>query len=293
MKRTVLLTVLMMVAGLIFAQQKPAYVIFNNKGEKVDYGKMVSTLKGADIVFFGELHNNPIAHWLEFQIAKDLYAAKKKDLVIGAEMFESDNQLIIDEYFKDFISTRSFEDECRLWPNYKTDYKPILEFARKNGVKLVATNIPRRYASMVAKGGFDALKKLSPEAKKYIAPLPINYDPNLPCYKNMLKMPAHMKGMMGPAMNPNFPKAQAIKDATMAHFILVNLKKGQLFYHFNGAYHSDDHQGIVWYIKTQDKTKKVFTISTVQQSDLSKIDDDTKKKADFIIVVPEDMTTTY
>ena len=293
MKRTVLFTVLMMVAGLIFAQQKPAYVIFNNQGEKVDYEKMLNALKGADIVFFGELHNNPIAHWLELQVAKDLYAAKKKDLVMGAEMFEADNQLIIDEYFKDFISTRSFEDECRLWPNYKTDYKPILEFARKNGVKLVATNIPRRYASMVAKGGFDALKKLSPEAKKYIAPLPINYDPNLPCYKNMLKMPAHMKGMMGPAMNPNLPRAQAIKDATMAHFILANLKKGQLFYHFNGAYHSDDHQGIVWYIKTQDKTKKVVTISTVQQSDLSKIDDDTKKKADFIIVVPEDMTTTY
>ena len=293
MKRTVLFTVLMMVAGLIFAQQKPAYVIFNNQGEKVDYEKMLNALKGADIVFFGELHNNPIAHWLELQVAKDLYAAKKKDLVMGAEMFEADNQLIIDEYFKDFISTRSFEDECRLWPNYKTDYKPILEFARKNGVKLVATNIPRRYASMVAKGGFDALKKLSPEAKKYIAPLPINYDPNLPCYKNMLKMPAHMKGMMGPAMNPNLPRAQAIKDATMAHFILANLKKGQLFYHFNGAYHSDDHQGIVWYIKTQDKTKKVVTISTVQQSDLSKIDDETKKKADFIIVVPEDMTTTY
>ena len=293
MKRTVLFTVLMMVAGLIFAQQKPAYVIFNNQGEKVDYEKMLNALKGADIVFFGELHNNPIAHWLELQVAKDLYAAKKKDLVIGAEMFEADNQLIIDEYFKDFISTRSFEDECRLWPNYKTDYKPILEFARKNGVKLVATNIPRRYASIVAKGGFDALKKLSPEAKKYIAPLPINYDPNLPCYKNMLKMPAHMKGMMGPAMNPNLPRAQAIKDATMAHFILANLKKGQLFYHFNGAYHSDDHQGIVWYIKTQDKTKKVVTISTVQQSDLSKIDDETKKKADFIIVVPEDMTTTY
>ncbi len=293
MKRTVLFTVLMMIAGVIFAQQKPAYVIFNNQGEKVDYEKMLNALKGADIVFFGELHNNPIAHWLELQVAKDLYVAKKKDLVMGAEMFEADNQLIIDEYFKDFISTRSFEDECRLWPNYKTDYKPILEFARKNGVKLVATNIPRRYASMVAKGGFDALKKLSPEAKKYIAPLPINYDPNLPCYKNMLKMPAHMKGMMGPAMNPNLPRAQAIKDATMAHFILANLKKGQLFYHFNGAYHSDDHQGIVWYIKTQDKTKKVVTISTVQQSDLSKIDDETKKKADFIIVVPEDMTTTY
>jgi len=293
MKRTILFTVLMVVAGVIFAQEKPAYLIFNGQGEKVDYSTMVSALKKADIVFFGELHNNPIAHWLELQVAKDLYEVKKKDLVMGAEMFEADNQLIINEYFKGIINTRSFEDECRLWPNYKTDYKPLLEFAKENGVKLVATNIPRRYASVVAKGGFKALEKLSAEAKKYIAPLPINYDPNLPCYKNMLKMPAHVKGMMGPAMNPNFPKAQAIKDATMAHFILKNLKPGQMFYHFNGAYHSDNHQGIVWYIKTQDKSKKVLTISTVQQKDITKLADDNKNKADFIIVVPEDMTTTY
>jgi uncharacterized iron-regulated protein len=293
MKKVVLFSLFAVFAGILFAQPKPAYVIYNNKGEQVDYGKMLSALKSADIVFFGELHNNPIAHWLELQVAKDLYAAKKKDLIIGAEMFEADNQLIIDEYFEDLISKRSFEEECRLWPNYKTDYKPILEFAKKNKIKLVATNIPRRYASMVAKGGFDALKKLSPEAKKYIAPLPINYDPNLACYKNMLKMSGHIKGMMGPAMNPNLPKAQAIKDATMAHFILSNLKPGKLFYHFNGSYHSDNYQGIVWYIKTQDKTKKVVTISTVQQDDLSKIDEDTKSKADYIIVVPEDMTTTY
>ena len=123
--------------------------------------------------------------------------------------------------------------------------------------------------------------------------MPIDYDPNLPCYKNMMNMGSHIKGMMGPAMNPNLPKAQAIKDATMAHFILTNMKKGDMFYHFNGAYHSDNYQGIVWYIKTTDKTKTVKTITTVLQKDLNKIDDETKRKADYIIVVPEDMTTTY
>ncbi len=293
MKGIALLIVAVFMQVVMLAQDKPAYVIYDNQGTRIDYGTMLNGLNKADIVFFGELHNNPIAHWLELQVAKDLYAAKKDKLVIGAEMFEADNQMIIDEYFKGLIKTSSFEDECRLWPNYKTDYKPILEFARNNKIRFVATNVPRRYAALVAKKGFDGLKELEPEAKKFIAPLPINYDPNLPCYKNMMNMSGHIKGMMGPAMNPNLPKAQAIKDATMAHFILSNLKKGDVFYHFNGAYHSDNYQGIVWYIKTTDKTKNIKTITTVLQKDLNKIDDETKNKADYIIVVPEDMTTTY
>ena len=292
MKRLVIIF-LILLANISFAQEKPAYVIYDNQGKKIDYGTMLNGLVKSDIVFFGELHNNPISHWLELQLAKDLYSHKKNKLVIGAEMFEADNQIIIDEYFKDLIKTSSFENECRLWPNYKTDYKPILEFAKSKKIKFIATNIPRRYAAIVAKKGFEGLKNVSQEARKYIAPLPINYDPNLPCYKNMLNMGKHIKGMMGPAKNINLPKAQAIKDATMAYFILKNLKKGDMFYHFNGAYHSDNYQGIVWHIKISDKKKIIKTITTVMQKDLSSIDSETRKKADYIIVVPEDMTTTY
>jgi len=283
-----LLFLIVVVTVMAFTADKPAYLLYDNTGNLISYETMINKLKAADIVFYGELHNNPIAHWLELSITKDLFAAKKENLLLGAEMFEADNQLIMDEYSKGEIKQKNFEDEMRLWPNYATDYKPLLEFAKTNNIPFVATNIPRRYAAIVAKKGFEGLDSLTSEAKKFIAPLPINYDENVDCYKDMM----NMKDMPS-NITTNLPKSQAIKDATMAYFILQNWKQGKLFLHYNGSYHSDRHQGIVWHLMIQNPKLKVLTVTTVSQDDLSKVDDETKKLADFIVVVPEDMTTTY
>jgi hypothetical protein len=97
-------------------------------------------------------------------------------------------------------------------------------------------------------------------------------------------------------MGDNLPKAQAIKDATMAHFILKNLNDGYVFFHINGSYHSENHEGIVWYLKEYNKRNatelKILTITTVEQADLDELEKDNLGKADFIICVPEDMTKT-
>lgn len=289
MKTRVIILIVVAFLGLGFKSDKPAYKIYNEKGKKVSYSNMLKTLIDADLLFFGELHNNPIAHWLQFELTKDLFQVKEGDLMLGAEMFEADNQLILDEYLKGYISRAKFEDETRLWNNYKTDYKPLLEFAKDSGICFVASNIPRRYASVVFKEGFEGLEKLSDNAKEFIAPLPINYDPELACYKNMLKM----GGPMGKEANPNFPKAQAVKDATMAFFILNNWQEGKLLFHFNGSYHSDNFQGIVWHVKQQKPDLKIITITTKLQEKIDKLDEEYLNAANFILVVPESMTTTY
>lgn len=270
-------------------QDKPAYKVFTGEGKKSDYGDIVKEISKSDVVFFGELHDNPIAHWLELEITKSLFAEKTKNLVLAAEMFETDNQILIDEYFSGIIKEASFESEVRKWSNYSTDYKPLLNFARDNGLKFVASNIPRRYASVVSSGGFEALEKVSSEGKKYIAPLPVEYDAELPCYKDMLSMGG---GAMGHA-NPNLPKAQAIKDATMAHFILKNWQTGATVIHYNGSYHSDKYMGIIWYLKKYNPDIKVSTISTVLQDDINKMSNEYKGTADFIVVIPSSMTRTY
>ena len=208
-------------------------------------------------------------------------------------MFETDNQLVIDEYFSDIIKESSFEKEVRLWKNYMTDYKPLVSFAKQNGLKFVASNVPRRYASVVAAGGFEALKKLSPEALKYIAPLPVDYDPELPCYKDMLSMDSSIGGGMENKVNENLPRAQAIKDATMARSIANSRRQGQTVIHYNGSYHSDRHMGIIWYLNKYNPGVKVTTITSVLQDDIGKMDDENKDQADFVIVIPSSMTRTY
>jgi len=271
-----------------FKNDKPAYRIFGKDGKKVKFQKVVKTAAEADVLFIGEQHNNPISHWMELELTKALFKEKNGNIILGAEMFEADNQLILNEYLEGKITKKNFEDEARLWNNYSTDYKPLVEFAVKNKLPFVATNIPRRYASIVYKHGFEALDSLTAEARSYIAPLPIAYDPEVKCYKDMV---AQME-LMGHS-NPNFPKAQAIKDATMAYNIANNAGKGKLFIHYNGAYHSDNFQGILWYLKKYKPELKIVTVTSVEQSQLDSLNAENKNLADFIIAIPEDMTKTY
>jgi uncharacterized iron-regulated protein len=270
-----------------FKSDKPAYLLFDKKGKPEKYEKMMKELGDADIVLFGELHNNPISHWLELEVAKDLYVQKNDDLILAAEMFETDNQLILTEYITDVISTSRFEDEAKLWPNYSTDYKPLVEFARKNKLQFVASNIPRRYASVVNSKGFEGLEDLSDEAKAFLPPLPVKYDPELECYKSLLQMEG-----MGAHMSPNIPKAQAIKDATMANSILKYWERGKTVIHFNGAYHSENFESIYWYLKKANPGLKIVTIHTVEQNDVSELTEENIGRADFTVCVDVDITKT-
>ena len=330
---------------LSFTSDKPAYLLYNQDGKRVKYEKMLKALQEADIIFFGELHTDPIAHWLQIELTKDLYELKQDALMLGAEMFESDNQLIMDEYLNGMYEADKFEAEMRLWGNYKTDYKPLVEFAKENQLLFIATNIPRRYASMVNYKGLESLDSLSAEAKKYIAPLPINYDPEIRCYKEMLDMDLGMpkvemkmpgtdsaaveEGMPGAEMGmphsdttmasegmpggktampgkggpmhgmskkmppmENLPKAQAAKDATMAHFILENWTEGKTLFHFNGSYHSDNFEGIMWHLKQQNPELNIMTISLVLQEEIDEVSEENLNIANYIICVPETMTRT-
>ena len=279
----------MMFLAAFAGSDKPAYQLFDREGDAVNYEALLSAATTNDIVLFGELHNNPIAHWLQLELSTDLHAHVAENLVLGAEMFEADNQVIIDEYFSGLIMENHFTSEARLWNNYETDYRPLVELAREQGLSLIATNIPRRYAAMVHRGGFEALESLSDEALAWVAPLPVPYDPDLPGYRAMLEMegmPAHG--------TENFPKAQAIKDATMAHFILQHLPENGIFIHFNGAYHSNNDEGIVWYLhEYSEDNPAVLTISTVEQDAVDQLEEAHHGLADFIIAVPRTMTKTY
>jgi len=281
---------LIMLALMAMQSDKPAYRLFNKNGQETPYENLLRDALEADVVLFGELHNNPISHWLQLELTRDLYAARGKALVLGAEMFETDNQMLIDEYLRGDIRQRNFENEVKLWNNYQTDYKPLLEFAKDSGLRFIATNIPRRYASVVHQRGFEGLDSLSAEAKKLMPPLPVPYDPDHPPYKAMIEM---MGNMPGDHSKNNLPKAQAIKDATMAWFILENLKPGELFLHFNGAYHSSNFGSICWYINNNNPGVKILTISSTEQDSMDELNEEELGSADYIILSPATMTKTH
>ena len=63
--------------------------------------------------------------------------------------------------------------------------------------------------------------------------------------------------------------------------------------HFNGAYHSDFYQSTVGYVKEKDKDARILTVSTVTQDKLDRLDKEHIGRADYIIVVNSNMTSTH
>jgi len=74
---------------------------------------------------------------------------------------------------------------------------------------------------------------------------------------------------------------------------LKNFKFGYLFIHYNGAYHSDNGEGILWYLNKENPAISCGTISTVSQKNVNKLLPENHGLADYIICVDEDMTTTH
>ena len=280
-------------ASFTLRGDRPAYRLFTATGQPADYDQMLAELAQADVVLFGEQHNDALAHWLELQVTKDLLKLKKPgQLVIGMEMFERDVQPLVAQYAAGALADTAFERQARPWPNYATDYRPLLQFARENHVAIIGTNAPRPFARVVAQRSLTALDKLPASDRALLAPLPLKVDYELPGYKNM----AAMFGGSGQAHGggaQNIIQAQALKDATMAHFIQASHQPGQTLLHFNGSYHSDHHDGIMAWLKQAAPKLRVKTISVVTQEQLQTLAKEQANVADFVVVVPADASKTY
>ena len=83
-----------------FSQNKPAYVLYNSKGKKVSFNKLLKDATKSNVVLFGELHDNPIAHWLQLELTKEL--GKNNKLILGAEMFEKRQSRWTERLFEQF-----------------------------------------------------------------------------------------------------------------------------------------------------------------------------------------------
>lgn len=289
--KNILIAILLAGFCSINAQNFKAYQFYDKKGKEINTDKIVKELADYDVVFFGENHNSSVNHWLQLKITEALFEKKNGQLILGAEMFERDNQSQLNQYLSGKFNAKTLKDSARLWNNYATDYKPLVDFAKNKKINFIATNIPRKYASQTAKEGLESLNKLSDKEKTYIAQLPIKVTLDTPGYPEM-------KAMMGDHAEGtkvmNFISAQATKDATMAESILKNWQAGKTFIHYNGNYHSKEFGGIYWYIKQKNPDLKMAVISVFESEDPElKVPAKDYIPTDFNLIIPNDMTKTF
>ena len=132
------LYLLVLFSNIAFAQLKTEnYKIYNTQSKSIcSLDEMISSLARADVVFFGEEHNDPTGHQLELDVLQKLYQIHGKKQVLSMEMFEKDIQQVMNEYLQNLIREKNFIKEVRAWNNY-TDYKPMIEFAKGKDLLLI------------------------------------------------------------------------------------------------------------------------------------------------------------
>ena len=228
------------------SQAPEKYTVFTGKGDPSSVADIVKALEDTDVVFLGELHDDAVGHAVQFEIFKqavERYSPRRR-VTLSLEMFESDVQIVLNEYLKGLITENHFLLSSRPWGNYKTDYRPLVELAKERRLDVVAANAPRRYVNMVSRGGRNALEGLSKEAKEWLAPLP--YAEASEAYSKKFRA---LMGSSGEAQMglENILSSQSLWDATMAYSVARSLKKNKesLVVHLNGGFHTENRLGTV------------------------------------------------
>jgi uncharacterized iron-regulated protein len=282
------------------------YRIYSVKeGKEVTLRQIADDMENYDVLFFGEEHNDSVTHYLEHHMLELLFENYAGRVVLSMEMFDRDVQGIMDEYLFDGIREKSFTKDARAWSNYR-DYKPMVEFAKKNKLDVICANAPTRYTNLAGRLGMDALAKLSPGSLRNFAPLP--YDTATGAYYEKLM------GLMGHTATPakdtsakpaapmaamggfNMILSQSLWDATMAYSIAEYLHKFKdvKVMQVNGRFHSDEGYAAVAQLKNYDAHLKPLIVSTGSDESFPNINwEQYKNLGDYIIITDPAVPKTY
>ena len=267
------------------------YKIYDTRTQQIiTIDKIVTDLASADVLFFGEEHNDSAGHYLESKIFRALHAQYANQLALSLEMFETDNQLVLNEYLQGKIDESRFSSNVRLWSNYR-DYRPMIEYAKQNQLSVIAANPPRRYVNMVSRRGMKSLDSLSKEAKKFLPPLPYDTLGN-PYREKFLNL---MKGAPESA-SKNIYYSQSLWDAGMAYSMYTFLKKnkGMKIFHCVGKFHSDEKLGTAAQLQSYNKKLKILNISCFSDKSFANPDwQQFSNLGDYIILTNPDLKKTY
>jgi uncharacterized iron-regulated protein len=292
-----MLSILPLVAGLLLqapvttASYVPNRVFDTAAGAFIDFETMLAALATADVVFVGEQHDDPNTHRLELAILEGLRRRKVAPLV-SLEMFERDAQVAVRDYIEGRVAEEEMLKTARPWPRYATDYRPLVELARGEQWRVIAANVPRRIASLVAKAGKDALADLPEGDRAYVArelqcPLDGYFD------RFAATMSDHPGGTQTPeqlrATTERYYWSQCVKDETMADSIAAGYssrgKGSGPIVHYNGSFHSDFGLGTAERTARRLPGKRVVVVSMLPVSELDTLSPSGEdlKRAQFLV----------
>lgn len=262
------------------------YKVYRGDGTPCSLNDVFEAAGKAVVTFVGEEHDDPVAHYLELEVLKALPAAKT---VLAMEMFERDVQRVLDEYLSGIITDEHLIASGRAWSGYKTNYRPMVEYAKESHIRVIASNAPRRYVNRVSRLGKESLSALSDEAKATIAPLPYA-EASTEYAENFRRVMEEVRKQQPPEKNPPDPRfglqAQSLWDATMAYSIAESLIQNPEAHvlHINGSFHSEHKLGILDHLQRYRPNTATVVVTVTPRDDFPKWSSKLANTGDFVIV---------
>ena len=248
-------------------------------GKELNAAQLAKRLQKYDVVFFGEFHDQGEIHAAEAELLQAMHKLQGDKLALSMEMFEADNQDKLDKFLAGDLSEEYFLTASRPWPRYKTDYAPLVNFAKGQKMPVLAANVPRFLAAHVAKNN----GSVAGIEEQYLEFLPKHTYAPEGAYKDkfyaqMTSPAAPMK--MPPARLAAVYAAQCLKDDKMAESIAAfsDAHKEMQILHINGCFHSDAHLGTTQKLEALRPRLKVAVITPLERKQKG-----VKPAGDFVV----------
>ncbi|MBL0573620.1 ChaN family lipoprotein [Aeromonas hydrophila] len=247
-------------AGTLYHYQLKA-----TQGEALTLEQALARVADADIVLVGELHTHSAVHLLQARMLAGL-AADGRPLVLSMEQFSRADQPVLDAYLAGRIGEAALIRDGNAWPNYQSDYRPLVEFAKAHNLPVIAANAPKPLVSCVGQEGPAWLDQLPASRRSQLArTLTLGDDP----YRQKFMASLHH----GDAdSNARRFAAQTSWDDTMAESMVDYLHShpGQRIMHIAGNFHVEGGLGLASRIASRNPDLKVALVVpelTMQQAD--------------------------
>ena len=291
MKKLIILLIILPFCAFSQDSLSSHYKIYSVAKQKiVSLDDIADDMLNADVLFFGEEHNDSTCHFLEYSLFKKLSKKYPDKVALSMEMFETDCQNVLNEYLSGLIREKNFITEARAWHNYN-DYRPLIEWAKANKIPVIAANAPNRYVNMTNRLGLQSLEQLGKIGKSWLPPLPIDTATGA-YYDKFLQIMGGHAALGGMQMF----QAQNLWDATMGWSIarFAKAHKGYKILQLNGGFHSEEQLGAVAQLKKYARKLRILNIATFDDENFDNPDwSKLGKNGDYIIVTDPKLPKTF
>lgn len=145
--------------------------------------ELAEQLADERLVYVGETHTAYADHLMQLEVLRGM-ASRPQGLALGVEWFQSRFQPVLDDYLAGRIDEAEMLRRSEYYDRWRFDYRlyrPIIRFARDNGIPIIALNASAELTSAIRRKG---INELPAELRKE---LPDSYDVRDKQYEALLR----------------------------------------------------------------------------------------------------------